>query len=496
MKKYLNLILIISFLLSGFLSNAQELNALVLDSLSQNPIPFASIYLKSGSGGVSNEEGRFRLQYEPTNTVDSLFISCMGYKTLAIPALQLQDSVFYLAPKSIELNSIILSNKQLDVKEILKEIQRDIPKKYDLSLTKKKLFFRETGSQEFKALDVNVKKTSIPEFNQVFWDSTLRKIPRKNTWFFELLGNLNGDYSKENQKLELLRALELEDKEKTAIFENIEKLFDTILKDNVKTNSYFKVRSGIIGGKVEADEINNSTKDTLTQEQKTQKKKDDFLKWRKRIITNLVTTLFDEDELDLRILKKASKYTFTQTEFTYLGDTPVYILDFKPDGNADYKGKLYVDADLLALIRIEYINVQPLRDFSMFGVSFKEDFKEVVIQFKKTASGKYSLEYFDYNSSFEGGFDRPLVITEKNKIVKGRNKQNQLKMDLNVANRNTQRYQLVVFETTTLTPETFKTFEEKGTILPINKTAYDPEFWKDYTIIEPNTSIKEFKVGK
>ena len=201
MKKYLNLVLINSFLLTGFFNNAQELNALVLDSLSQNPIPFASIYLKSGSGVVSNEEGRFRLQYEPTNTVDSLFISCMGYKTLSIPALQLKDSVFYLAPKSIELNSIILSNKQLDVKEILKEIQRDIPKKYDLSLTKKKLFFRETGYQEFKALEVNIKKTSIPEFNQVFWDSTLRKIPRKNTWFFELLGNLNGDYSKENQKL-------------------------------------------------------------------------------------------------------------------------------------------------------------------------------------------------------------------------------------------------------------------------------------------------------
>ncbi len=496
MKKCLNLILIYTFLVSSFLSNAQELSALVLDSLSQNPIPFASIYLKSGSGGVSNEEGRFRLQYEPTNTIDSLFISCMGYKTLGIPTSQLQDSIFYLTPKSIELNSIILSNKQLDVKDILKEIQRDIPKKYDLSLAKKKLFFRETGSQEFKTLEVKIKKTSISEFNQMFWDSVLKKVPRKNTWFFELLGNLYGDYSKENQKLELVRALELEDKEKTAIFENIEKLFDTILKDNVKTNSYFKVRSGIIGGKVEADEINNNTKDTLTQEQKTQKKKDDFLKWRKRVSTNLITALFDDEELDLKILKKASKYSFMQTEFTYLGDTPVYILDFKPKENADFKGKLYVDADLLTLIRIEYKNIRPLRDFSMFGVSFKEDFKEVVIQFKKTALGKYSLEYFDYNSRFEGGFDRPLVITEKNKIVKGRNKQNQLKMDLNVVNQNTQRYQLVVFETTTITPETFNTFEEKGVILPINKIAYDPEFWKDYTIIEPNATIKEFKVEK
>jgi hypothetical protein len=59
----------------------QELNAIILDSLKQNPIPFASIYLKSGSGVVSNEEGRFRLQVDASETTDSLFISCMGYET-------------------------------------------------------------------------------------------------------------------------------------------------------------------------------------------------------------------------------------------------------------------------------------------------------------------------------------------------------------------------------------------------------------------------------
>ena len=126
------------------------------------------------------------------------------------------------------------------------------------------------------------------------------------------MGSLNGDYSKENQKLELLRALELEDKEKTAIFENIEKLFDTILKENIKTNSFFKVRSGIIGGKLEAEEINSNIKDTLTSEQKSQEKKNDFLKWRKGVLSNLITSLFDEEKLDLTIIKKASKYNFKQ----------------------------------------------------------------------------------------------------------------------------------------------------------------------------------------
>ena len=67
--------------------------------------------------------------------------------------------------------------------------------------------------------------------------------------------------------------------------QNIEKLFDTILKQNVKSNSFFKVRSGIIGGKVEADEINDTSEDTLTSKQKIQKEKDDFLKWRKRVLS-------------------------------------------------------------------------------------------------------------------------------------------------------------------------------------------------------------------
>ena len=486
--------LLIILLISSALLNAQELTAVVKDSISQKVIPFASIYVNSGSGVVSNEEGHFRLQYDASKEKDSLFISCMGYKTLNIPFSKVKDTVFYLSPKTIELNSIILSNNQLDVKEILKEIQKDIPEKYELGLSKKKLFFRETGSQEFKTLDVKIKKTSITEFNQTFWDSTLVKIPRKNSWYFELIGNLNGDYNKKNQKLELLRALELEDKEKTAIFENIEKLFDTILKQNVKSNSFFKVRSGIIGGKVEADEINDTSEDTLTSKQKIQKEKDDFLKWRKRVLSNSIISLFDEEKLDLTILKKASKYKFTQTDFTYLGDTPVYIINFYPDGNADFKGKIYVDADKLALIRIEYKNIQPIRDFSMFGVSFKEDLREVIVQFKKTASEKYSLEYFDFNTSFEGGFDRPLVITEKNKIVKGRNKQNQLKMDLNVVNRNNQRYQLVIFETIPLDIHVFEDFQEKAKILPVNRITYDPDFWEGYMIIEPNASIKKFRV--
>lgn len=485
--------------LCSFLNHAQELNALVLDSLNQQPIPFASVYLKSGSGVVSNEEGRFGLRYNAQEAIkDSLFISCMGYETLGIQLKEVQDSIFYLTPKAIALNSVILSNKEVNVKAIIKQIKENIPAKYELGYTRKKLFFRETGSQEFKALNVKIKKTSIAEFNQTFWDSTLQKVPRKNEWYQEFAGTLYGDFSEENQKLELDKALDLEDKEASAIFDNIEQVFDTILKENVKTTSYFKIRSGIIGGKMEADDfpISEQEKDTLSQEEKDKIEKSRFLTLRKRVTVNLLNNVFEEEELNFSVIKKSSKYTYTLLDFTYFGDTPIYVLQFEPDGNADFAGKIYVDADQMTLIRLEYKNIQNIRDFSMLGVSFALDLQEIVIQFKKLNNGKYGLEFLEFSSGFKGGFERPLVITEKNKVVKGRNKQNQLKMDLDVKNRQYQKYQLVVFETVPISQEDFNAYEENPTILPVNLTEYDPSFWEGYSIIEPNQAIKAFKVIK
>ena len=64
--------------------------------------------------------------------------------------------LFYLSPKTIELKSIILSGNDLNVDEIIKEIQKDIKDKYELGITKKNMFLRETGSQKFKKLEIKI----------------------------------------------------------------------------------------------------------------------------------------------------------------------------------------------------------------------------------------------------------------------------------------------------------------------------------------------------
>ena len=496
MQKSANLFLNFFILLAGItVLRSQEISAMIKDSLTKEVIPFANIYLSSGKGILSNEEGVFRIQLnDQISSKDSLSISCMGYKTVVYPVSKFKDSIIFLPYKTIALGSIILSNKNLSAEDIIKEVKKNIAEKYELDLTHKKIFFRESGSQEFKKLRVKVKKSSIKEFNQAFWDSTLLKIPRKNEWHTEVSGSLYGDFSKDNQKLEIDRALELEDKKTTAIFNNIETAFDTILKQNIKKDSYFKLRMGLISTKLEDVELNSSEKDTLTPDEKLVKEKESFSKRRKRIITNIISVLFEKEMLSISVLKKSNRYDFERVDFTYLNNIPVYILKFKPSGNVDYAGKLYIDADKMTLLRAEYKNIKDIRDISLLGFSFKHYFKEIAIQFKKTASGKYALQYLEAIDQFETGVNRAFSILEKNKVVKGRNKQNELKMELNFRTNQFQKYQMVVFESERITQEIFDAFKEKPSILPVNLIQYDPTFWEGYTIIEPNQVIKKFKV--
>ena len=90
------------------------------------------------------------------------------------------------------------------------------------------------------------------------------------------------------------------------------------------------------------------------------------------------------------------------------------------------------------------------------------------------------------------GVRRPLKIIEKNKIVKGRNKQNELAGDMDFVIISVEKNEMIVFETENINQTTFDGFTENNTISPTYMPKYDPTFWEGYAIMEPNTAIKEF----
>ena len=92
------------------------------------------------------------------------------------------------------------------------------------------------------------------------------------------------------------------------------------------------------------------------------------------------------------------------------------------------------------------------------------------------------------------GIDRPLKVVEKNKNVKGRRKQNELLLHLDIANGSRDKYELVVYEAGTLSSDAFAQFKEKKNVKATYLREYDPNFWEGYSTMEPNTALRQFKV--
>ena len=207
----------------AYMISGQEINSKLLDSITGEPVPYATVLSNFDKNSISNEEGNFRVTKEtPFAVNDSLFISCMGYKDLQIPAQQTLDSLLYLSPKEIELNAVILTQNNMSAEEIIEKTKENIAEKYDLDLNKKTFFMRESFFQKWVQREMKVEKSSIKEFNQKFWDSLFQTIPKEDAWHTETYGELHGDWSEDNQKLVIKRAVELADTINAKGYEQIE----------------------------------------------------------------------------------------------------------------------------------------------------------------------------------------------------------------------------------------------------------------------------------
>ena len=486
-------------------SSAQEVHYQLRDSLTNESVPFATVLTNFGESTISNEEGHFRLTKNTAlRPTDSLFISCMGYRDLSISTEETKDSLLYLSPKEIELNAVILSQQNLSAEEIVKRTREQVAKKYDLSLTNKTFFLRESFSQRWLQRDMKIQKSSIKEFKQSFWDSLFRTLPEKETYHTESLGQLAGNWTEEEQKLKLIRAVNLADTVNAKGYDLIEEKITSILDESVKENSYFKFKSGIFSTKIDRKEVIEKEVDTLSltleeQEEKRKEKqaaKQGFYKRRKNRLTSIFTALIKRDRLDIDVLIKSHLYDYELVNFTYVDDLPVYHIRFSPSGSkGKYQGSMYIDADRFSLVQLEYDNVKKLRDFSLLGFSYVAYGRKVKIKFSTFDHDRYQLEFLATETKYKTGIDRPFKIVEKNKYVKGRRKQNELKGEVHFKLDEQSNITLVVFDSERISKEDYSSFEETKVFKAAQRNAYDPSFWEGYTIIEPNKAIKAFTVN-
>ena len=476
----------IIFLLFVVNLNSQSLTVKVLDSLSFSPIPFATVYFSNGKGIITNEEGIFELIEQQFEKKDTVFISSMGYKKVSLALDNFNDSIIYMTPKMIELGNVIITNRNLSSKEIIEKVKKGIDKNYQTQLSENKIFYRNEFNGTTEKFKLNKFKSSIDEINSFLIDSLLNSLPKENKGISEVLCYYYGNLEEKNQKINLIKSRETYNKE-DEMLKSLNSRLEESLKESLKSNSYFKIRSGLLpfSGDLEIDglwDVQDSTsQEAIKKAQESDlKRKQNFAASRKSRITNIYSKLFYNDGTDLDFILKSNKYNFSSPELTYLGNQLVYIIYCEPKGSRDFKGTLYINSDDFAVVRIDFENVKPLFKLKLLGISVNNYLQEGRMVFSKLNNENYSLSYFQLSSARKLGIDRPFKIIEKNKYVKGRRKQNQISFKLDLVFNSIYSQELQVFESKVIDEKNFQKIKEENKVLPEFLDEFTTNFWEEF----------------
>lgn len=481
----------VPFLISNILV-AQTISSKLVDAKTQKGIPYATIQYGEHQGVITNEEGLFSfIVDEGTTSLDSIYISSMGYEKIGFTLQQLQDSIIVINPKAIELSGVYLFDRELSVDEIMDRVEERLPVNYNNEPLKQRFFLRQSSFNTMQKLDIEFKKSTIAELNKKLIDSIISILPKNASYYTETLG----DYYKngEEDKLEVIKAAELYDKSNEGSMEALSEKLEAIFKANVKPDSYLKIKSGIFGEKVQLDSIFEEEEETDELEDELKKpEKSDFLGNRKYILSEITDQFFGKSKLD--VAKKLNRYEYELLGYSELENQGVYVVGFAPKGRADFKGKIFVNIEDFAIVRMDYENIKTIKSIRLLGFSYQELKYFGSTVFSRFDGDKYQLKFINFTFGRKMGVDRPLKVIEKNKHVKGRRKQNELSLALDIVNYNTEKYELVVFDSDLVSKDSFEALKEDETVKATYLSAYNPEFWKGYTIMEPNQAIREFVV--
>lgn len=477
---------------------AQHIRVQILDSANKEPIPYANVIFGQHKGVVTNEEGFFGFTAEELSSLQ-LKISSLGYETLELQPQEITNGIVYLKPASIELKEVFLSNKNLSPREIVEKAKEKIAGNYDLELSEKRVFFRESNYNHIRKFNMKVEESTIPGIDQRLMDQIVQQMPKMTDSYREVLADLYGNY--DNQKVRIVKAANLYNPQSTQSLDQLTEHLELLFRKNLKQKSYLKIRSGLLGVKVDSEELEEglAQSDAEKKEKTPEELEEDLIKSRENLqkrtckeINSLLGNVFWKEDIPFDLFEKTRKYDFDLQGLLHLGDATVYMINFEPKRRADFKGKIFVDALDYGVHRIEYENVKPLKKFSLFGVSKVDDIYRGKMIFVKNTAGKYSLSYLEREQGETVGIDRPLTIIEKNRHVPGRNKQNELDLELDMRFGQVEKIQLVVYENRPLPGSDYEALQEQGVFEYEKFKTYDPDFWEGYNIIEPNTAIKQF----
>jgi hypothetical protein len=471
------------FILSILSSSSQTLQIKVIDSISEKPIAYSNVYFSNNNGLITDGTGNFELIKSQLSQNDSMYVSMIGYDKKSFLVNNFNDSLIKLVQSPIQLSSVFLTSKKLSSDEIISSVVKNIDMNYEKEFTENKIYLSKKSNSITQKFIIDKFKSTIPKINSSLIDSLLANLKKDNNSGIETLAYYYKNFEDEAQKIKIIKSRETFNKP-GEVLESISKKMEEAFKNELKSDSYFKIKSGIFGGNLDIDGLEEIDSTNIESVKKFEKKdineKDDFVNSQIRTVNRLYNSLFFEKDSYLNFILKPNKYIFSEPKIDFLGNDLVYIIEATPKGRGKYSGILYINTDDFAVVRIDFKNIKPVYNIKLLGVFvniYLRDGKMILSKFKNK---KYSLSYFKINSGRRVGFDRPLKLIEKNKNVKGRRKQNQISFKMDIISDEKTMTELQVFESKKISKEEFENIKNKNQVLPEYSEEFTSNFWEEF----------------
>ena len=478
-KIYITLI----FILSILNSSSQTLQIQVIDSISEKPIAYSNVYFSNNNGLITDGTGNFELIKSQLSKHDSMYVSMIGYDKKSFLIKNFNDSLIKLVQSPIQLSSVFLTNKKLSSDEIISSVIKNIEMNYEKEFTENKIYLSKKSNSITEKFTIDKFKSTVPEINSSLIDSLLANLKKDNNSGLETLAYYYKNFEDEAQKIKIIKSRETYNKQ-GEVLESISKKMEEAFKNELKSDSYFKIKSGIFGGNLDLDgleEIDSTNTESLKKfEKKEINEKDDFANSQIRTINRFYNSLFFEKDSYLNFILKPNKYIFSEPKIDFLGNDLVYIIEATPKGRGKYSGILYINSDDFAMVRVDFKNIKPVYNLKLLGVFVNIYLRDGKMILSKFENKKYSLSYFKINSGRRVGFDRPIKLIEKNKNVKGRRKQNQISFRMDIVSDEKTITELQVFESKKIPKNEFENLKNKNQVLPEYSEEFTSNFWEEF----------------
>ena len=231
---------------------SQTFNVKVIDSITDEPIAYANVYFSNNNGLITDDSGNFELIKSQLSKNDSMYVSMIGYNKKSFFLNDFNDSLIKLVQSPIKLSDVVLTNKKLSSEEIISNVAKNIENNYERGFTENKIYLSRKSNSITEKFIIDKFKSTVPEINKSLIDSLLDNLTKENNSGLETLAYYYRNFDDETQKIKIIKSRETYNKQ-GEVLESINKKMEEAFKNELKADSYFKIKSGIFGGGLDVE---------------------------------------------------------------------------------------------------------------------------------------------------------------------------------------------------------------------------------------------------